>query len=146
MFDFATEASQELQSWLRENGIIDIKKAGTLLIEEGQVSKYVVILLKGEVAVNTTDQNGVSQRLAVLNQGAIVGEMSWLEQRPAVADVVAETESEVLVLNVDLLESMRTEVPALAAEWQRLVRELAAQLKQNAWIHRYEGQAKTLSH
>ena len=104
MFDFATEASQALQEWLRDNGMIDIKKAGTLLIEEGQVSKYVVILLKGEVAVNTTDQNGVSQRLLSLTREPLSAEMSWLEQRPAVADVVAETESEVLVLNVDLLK------------------------------------------
>ena len=141
MFDFAIEASEALQAWLRENGMIDIKKAGTLLIEEGLVSNHVVILLKGEVAVDTTDQNGTSQRLAVLSQGAIVGEMSWLEQRPAVADVVAETESEVLFLSVDLLESMRANVPALAAEWQRLVaKKLAAQIQnQNAWIHRYEG-------
>ena len=141
MFDFAIEASQALQAWLCENGMIDIKKAGTLLIEEGLVSNHVVILLKGEVAVDTTDQNGTSQRLAVLSQGAIVGEMSWLEQRPAVADVVAETKSEVLFLSVDLLESMRADVPALAAEWQRLVaRKLAAQMQnQNAWIHRYEG-------
>ena len=67
--------------------------------------------------------------------------MSWLEQRPAVADVVAETKSEVLFLSVDLLESMRADVPALAAEWQHLIaRKLAAQIKkQNAWIHRYEG-------
>ena len=51
MFDFAIEASQALQAWLCENGMIDIKKAGTLLIEEGLVSNHVVILLKGEVAV-----------------------------------------------------------------------------------------------
>ena len=44
MFDFAIEASQALQAWLRENGMIDIKKAGTLLIEEGLVSNHVVIL------------------------------------------------------------------------------------------------------
>ena len=141
VFDFANEASQALQSWLEKSGVTEIKQAGSLLIEEGLISNNVVILKKGEVAVNTTDQNGASQRLAVLNRGAVVGEMSWLEQRPAVADVVAETESEVLFLSVDLLERMRTDVPELAAEWQRLIaRKLAAQIKnQNAWIHRYEG-------
>jgi bacteriocin-type transport-associated protein len=67
--------------------------------------------------------------------------MSWLEQRPAVADVVTETDSEVLYLSIDLLERMREEEPKLAAEWQQLIaRKLAAQIKnQNAWIHRYEG-------
>ena len=141
MFDFRDEASKELQFWLHKNGIIDIQPGGTPIIKEGIVSKDVVILLKGEIAVITTDQNGDSQRLAVLNQGAVVGEMSWLEQRPAVADVVTETDSEVLYLSIDLLERMREEEPKLAAEWQQLIaRKLAAQIKnQNAWIHRYEG-------
>ena len=141
MFDLTIEASQCLQSWLCENGIREVKSNGSKLIEEGLISEHVLVLLKGQIAVNTTDQNGASQRLAVLNQGAIVGEMSWLEQRPAVADVIAETESEVLFLSVDLLDKLRNDEPELAAEWQRLIaKKLAAQIKsQNAWIHRYEG-------
>ncbi|QNI86495.1 bacteriocin-type transport-associated family protein [Synechococcus sp. PROS-7-1] len=141
MFDYTVEASQCLQSWLRENGKREVKSNGSKLIEEGLISEHVLVLLKGQIAVNTTDQNGASQRLAVLNQGAIVGEMSWLEQRPAVADVIAEADSEVLFLSVDLLDKLSNDEPELAAEWQRLIaRKLAAQIKsQNAWIHRYEG-------
>ena len=141
MFDLTIEASQCLQSWLCENGIREVKSNGSKLIEEGLISEHVLVLLNGQIAVNTTDQNGASQRLAVLNQGAIVGEMSWLEQRPAVADVITEADSEVLFLSVDLLDKLSNDEPELAAEWQRLIaRKLAAQIKsQNAWIHRYEG-------
>ena len=141
MFDYTVEASQCLQSWLRENGKREVKSNGSKLIEEGLISEHVLVLLNGQIAVYTTDQNGACQRLAVLNQGAIVGEMSWLEQRPAVADVIAEADSEVLFLSVDLLDKLSNDEPELAAEWQRLIaRKLAAQIKsQNAWIHRYEG-------
>lgn len=144
VFDFEIEASQELQSWLCKYGIFDTKQPGSLLIEEGLIGNHVLILRKGKLTVSTTDQNGESQRLAVLTRGAIVGEMSWLEKRPAVASVIADTESEVLLLSVALLENMRKDQPKLAAEWQQLIaRKLSTQIKnQNAWIHRYEGPEK----
>ncbi|QNJ21129.1 bacteriocin-type transport-associated family protein [Synechococcus sp. A18-25c] len=141
VFDFTKEASEDLQLWVRTNGTIEIKQSGTQLIEEGIVSNDVVILMKGTVAVNTTDHNGDSQRLAILSQGTIVGEMSWLERRPAVAEIVTETESKVLFLSIEQLDKMRSDEPKLAAEWQQLIaRKLASQIiNQNAWIHRYEG-------
>lgn len=141
MSHFFVEASAALQSWLCDHGVIELKEAGIRLIEEGVTSQNVIVLLEGQVAVNTTDQNGNSQRLAALGRGAIVGEMSWLEQRPAVADVITETNCRILFLSVELLETMRSKEPRLAAEWQRVIaRKLAAQIKeQNAWIHRYEG-------
>jgi len=138
MLNFNKEASQELQSWLISKGLKKKEKGKTILIKEGAVSQQVVVLLEGEIAINTTDQNGHQQCLAVLNDGAIVGEMSWLEKRPAVANVETQIESEVLYLKHDILEELK---PNLAAEWQRLVaQKLASQIQsQNAWIHRYEG-------
>ena len=100
-----------------------------------------IVLLNGAVAVNTTDHQGNEQRLATLEDGAIVGEMSWLEQRPAVANVVTTASSQVLELDCNLLDDLSRSKPAVAAEWQRLIaQKLAAQIQnQNAWIHRYEG-------
>jgi len=114
---------------------------GTFLIEEGRVSDRVIVLLEGEVTITTTDHQGNQQRLAVLHDGAMVGEMSWLEKRPAVADVVSSTPCKVLELDVAVLDELSQSEPVIAAEWQRLVaKKLAAQIQsQNAWIHRYEG-------
>ena len=140
-FSYLTEASGELQNSLREKGRVLSCGAGTTLIEEGKISDKVIVLLKGCVEVNTTDQTGNEQRLAVLEDGAIVGEMSWLEQRPAVANVVTTSSSQVLELNCLVLDELIRSEPAIAAEWQRLIaQKLAAQIQsQNAWIHRYEG-------
>ena len=99
------------------------------------------MVLEGEVAINTTDQNGDQQCIAVLKQGTIIGEMSWLEQRPAVANVATQTTSKILSLKFETLEFLSTRKPHLAAEWQRLIaKKISAQMQsQNAWIHRYEG-------
>lgn len=140
-FSYLTEASGELQSSLNGKGQIVSYEAGKTLILEGEVSDKVIVLLHGAVAVNTTDHEGNEQRLAVLEDGAIVGEMSWLEQRPAVANVVTTSSSQVLELDCNLLDDLSRTKPAIAAEWQRLIaQKLAAQIQnQNAWIHRYEG-------
>lgn len=140
-FSFFEEASDELMSWLSEKGTTQQYEAGSILIKEGVISEHVFILINGEILVKTTNQNGIQQRLAVLNSGAIVGDMSWLEQRPAVADIVTNAKSKVLHLDSILLDNLSNLKPILAAEWQRLIaKKLAAQIEnQNAWIHRYEG-------
>lgn len=145
-FNFQSSASAELQSCLLHKGRTIDCDAGTVLIEEGRVSERVIILLEGEVSVNTTDHQGQQQCLAVLNDGAMVGEMSWLEKRPAVADVVSTTPCKVLELVVTVLDDLSHSEPAIAAEWQRLVaKKLAAQIQsQNAWIHRYEGSGEEI--
>ena len=133
-FNFQTSASAELQSCLLNKGKTVDCDPGTVLIEEGRISDRVIILLEGEVNINTTDHQGNQQRLAVLNDGAMVGEMSWLEKRPAVADVVSATPCKVLELVVTVLDDLSQSEPAIAAEWQRLVaKKLAAQIQsQNA--------------
>lgn len=141
MFDFLKEASPELMEWLVNEGRAKRESADTVIIKEGVISEHVLLVLEGEVAINTTDQNGDQQCLAVLKQGTIIGEMSWLEKRPAVANVVTETKSKVLYLKLETLNLLSKLKPHLAAEWQRLIaKKLSAQIQsQNAWIHRYEG-------
>lgn len=140
-FDFQVSASAELQSCLLNKGKTIDCDAGNVLIEEGCFSDRVIIVLDGDIDINTTDHQGNSQRLAVLSAGAMIGEMSWLENRPAVADVVTATPCKILDLNVAVLDELGQRQPTIAAEWQRLVaQKLASQIQsQNAWIHRYEG-------
>ena len=141
MFNFLEEANVELLACLKAEGMTMSHGPGETLIEEGDVSGHVAILLDGEVSINTTDHQGKQQCLATLSDGAMVGEMSWLEKRPAVADVVTTTASTVLKLDFAVLDKLRQRQPTMAAAWQRLVaKKLASQIQnQNAWIHRYEG-------
>ena len=140
-FNFLSEVDTELLACLKNEGRAMTYGPGKVLIEEGNISDYMVILLDGEVSINTTDHQGRQQCLAILSDGAMVGEMSWLEKRPAVADVVTTTASTVLELDVVVLNKLRQRQPTIAAAWQRLVaKKLASQIQsQNAWIHRYEG-------
>ena len=140
-FDFTEEASSELKSFLRDQGSVIACEPGKLLIREGFLHDCVIIVLDGEISVSTTDHQGNQQFLATLGEGAVVGEMSWLEGRPAVADVVTKSSGSVLELSFSLLDNISHSHPVMAAEWQQLIaRKLADQIKsQNAWIHRYEG-------
>ena len=140
-FNFLEEADAELIASLKAEGRVISYRPGKKLLEEGIVSGHVLILLDGEVSINTTDHQGNQQCLARLSVGAMVGEMSWLEKRPAVADVVTTTKCTVLELDVIVLDNLRERKPITAAVWQRLVaKKLASQIQsQNAWIHRYEG-------
>ena len=141
MFNFLEEASSDLMNWIFKEGVSSSEKPGTVIIKEGVLSKFVMLVLDGEVAINTTDQNGNQQCLAVLKQGTIIGEMSWLEKRPAVADVITQTTSKIIYLNLKTLDQLSKLKPQLSAEWQRLIaKKLSTQIQsQNAWIHRYEG-------
>ena len=140
-FNFLDEADAELLACLKAEGRTVNYGPDETLIAEGDISGHVVILLDGEVSINTTDHQGNQQCLATLSDGAMVGEMSWLEKRPAVADVVTTTASTVLEIDVVILDKLRRLQPTIAAAWQRLVaKKLASQIQsQNAWIHRYEG-------
>ena len=140
-FNFLEEANEELKSCLKNEGRTVAYGTSKILIKEGNISNQVIILLNGEVSINTTDYQGNPQCLATLSDGDMVGEMSWLEKRPAVADVVTTTDSTVLELDFVVLDQLRQKQPTMAAAWQRLVaQKLARQIQsQNAWIHRYEG-------
>ena len=95
-FSFLEESDAELLACLKTEGRVISYGPGKILIEEGAVSSHVLILLDGEISINTTDHQGKKQCLALLSDGAMVGEMSWLEKRPAVADVVTTSASIVL--------------------------------------------------
>ncbi len=145
-FNFLEESDAELLACLKTEGRVISYGPGKTLIKEGVVSGHVLILLDGKISINTTDHQGKQQCLAILSDGAMVGEMSWLEKRPAVADVVTTSASTVLELDNVVLEKLRQCQPTIAAVWQRLVaKKLASQIQsQNAWIHRYEGPGKEI--
>ena len=114
-FNFQTSASAELQSCLLDKGTVMHCDPGTVLIEEGRVSDRVILLLEGEVTITTTDHQGNQQRLAVLHDGAMVGEMSWLGGKPV--PMLSATPCKVLELDVAVLDELSQSEPAIAAEW-----------------------------
>ena len=137
-FSLFDHASPALLAWFKGAGTSRTLETGSTLIREGQASECLSVLLNGSLSVTTTNRQELQDQLATLSPGSLVGEMSWLEQRPAVASVIAREASTVLELPVRQLERFDEEAPALAAELHQLIAEkLARQIQeQNAWVHR----------
>ncbi len=73
-------------------------KRGEALVEQGQKSNALVILLTGRARVVTSDSRGREVILATLAQGDYLGEMSIIDNEPHSATVRAEVQTDVLML------------------------------------------------
>lgn len=135
VFDLASPA---LLQWLESAGRTEALHSGETLIHEGQTSESLFVLQTGSLSVFTTNQEQGQERLATLSKGSLMGEMSWLEQRPTVATITADTACSVLSIPGGTLATLEDVDPSLAAELHRLfAQKLALQIQQqNAWTHR----------
>ena len=73
-------------------------KRGEALVEQGQKSNALFILLTGRARVVTSDSRGREVILATLDQGDYLGEMSIIDNEPHSASVRAEVQTDVLML------------------------------------------------
>lgn len=130
-FDFRSRGDAELIAWLTDVGTKTTAAAGQQLIQEGDNAEALLFLLDGCCVVNTTDANQRQVTLNNLKAGALIGEMSWLEQRPAVANIVTQAPSRVLEVPFAAIEQLERVNPTLAAQLPRLLaQKLALQIQQ----------------
>ena len=73
-------------------------KRGEALVEQGQKSNALYILLTGRARVMSSDSRGREVILATLSQGDYLGEMSIIDNEPHSATVRAEVQTDVLML------------------------------------------------
>jgi len=73
-------------------------KKGDLIIEEGDISTTLFLLVKGDCLI-TKLQGGATIRLSKLKPGELFGEMSWVSGKPRQSNVVAN--DDVLVMKMD---------------------------------------------
>jgi CRP-like cAMP-binding protein len=92
--------SDEDVAWMKEIGQLSTLKAGETLITEGSHPASLFIVLDGQLQVEVSTIG----RVAVLEMGAMLGEMSFVEDAPASATVVALTRSNVLALPKKMVE------------------------------------------
>lgn len=112
---------------------------GQLLIAEGEVSDWMMILLQGTVDVGKrkigaeTDaqEPGDITRLAVLKEGAVVGEMSMLDGEPRYASCWALSEVEAAVLTRAAVGRLISSHPAVGAKLLVKLTQLLAQRLRN---------------
>ncbi len=91
--------------------------AETPILEEGQTPEALFFVLEGLVRVHVS---GIRNRpLAALGPGELVGEISFLENKPATASVVAAEDSLLLAIPRTVLQSRIDEDPGFAARLYR---------------------------
>jgi len=105
--------------WLAAAGERKRFPAGSVLIQEGKPIKEVSILLDGQLSVLVASHR--NERIATLQKGEIVGELSFLDSRPPSATVMAASDSIVLAISRDKLESKLQRDMAFAARFYRVL-------------------------
>jgi CRP-like cAMP-binding protein len=88
--------------------------AGEVLMNDGEPGDFMGFVLEGKLAVKKeTDFPGRFTLVAILDRGAMVGEISAVDRGLRTATVVAMQKAELLLLSCDNLERMLQEHPSL---------------------------------
>jgi CRP/FNR family transcriptional regulator, cyclic AMP receptor protein len=112
---------------------------GQLLIEEGEASDWMMVLLVGTVDVSkrkvgaaSDDQDATdTTRLAVIKEGAVIGEMSMLDGEPRYASCLALSQVDAAVLSRAAVSQLIATEPAVAAKLLVKLTQLLAQRLRN---------------
>jgi CRP/FNR family transcriptional regulator, cyclic AMP receptor protein len=94
-------------------------KRSDLLVEAGQKSNMLFVILSGTVHVVVTHPSGKKLVLATLGAGDCIGEMSLLDNQPHSATVTADTQVDALVLTRDGFNSCILHNAQMAASVMR---------------------------
>jgi CRP-like cAMP-binding protein len=87
-----------------DHSLVEFKN-GDLIIEEGETTKSLYILLEGSVLI-TKKRDEATIRLAKLKSGAVFGEMSFFSKKPRGTNVLAHENVLVLKLSETFFESL----------------------------------------
>lgn len=95
------------------------------LITQGETGSFMVVLLRGSVAVDRLQPWGDRLRLTEVRAGSMLGEMSLVDAAPRWSYCTTLTDSEIAVLEAGDLDRMIGQDPAVAC---RLIGSLARRL------------------
>ena len=104
---------------------------GQVLIREGDLGDWMLLILSGTVDVTKATEHGEMSRLAVIKQGAAVGEMSMLDAAPRYATCTAIDTVEVGVLTRQCIAQLIRDHPAAGAKLLVKLTQLLAQRLRN---------------
>ncbi len=104
---------------------------GQVLIREGDLGDWMLLILSGTVDVTKATEHGEISRLAVIKQGAAVGEMSMLDAAPRYATCTAIDTVEAGVLSRQCIARLIQDHPAAGAKLLVKLTQLLAQRLRN---------------
>lgn len=96
--------------------------AGQTIIDQGQTGREAFVILSGSATVK---RNG--KKVATLEAGSIVGELSLFDHGPRTATVVCDTDCELLVIAQREFLGVIEQVPALT---RRILEYLAGKIRE----------------
>lgn len=111
------ELSNEDLNWIFDSSAEQQVIANTLIITEGDTAPDLFFVLDGLVGVEVSSAS--SQIIARLGPGELLGELSFIEKRPASATIKALENSLLLVIPRQILEAKLANDTAFAARFYR---------------------------
>lgn len=99
-------------------------------IRQDEYGNFMVVALRGSIAIDRVQPWGERLRLAQATPGEILGEMSLLDNGLRFSGCTTLRECDIAILNAEALEAMLTTEPALAANLiTQLARKLSLRLR-----------------
>lgn len=127
MFTMHKSSDEEIKNFLQKNSLFSglstnqlnqlaclVKKIninqGDIIIRENEISDEIYLIQKGEVEVTKYDEaTAQSHRIASLGEGAVIGEISLLDNAPRSATVTATQASMLIAISINNLQALATE-------------------------------------
>ena len=108
--------SDEDVEWLAANGQTRFVSRNATIIQQGQATDAIFILLEGKLSVRIASSN---HEVASLYPGEILGEISFVDARPPSASVLAAQDAHLLVVPKELLSRKLARDDGFAARFYR---------------------------
>jgi hypothetical protein len=112
--------------------------AGEVVVREDDAGRSLFLIVQGTVRVSTKGSSGEEIKLAALGSGDFFGEVSLLTGRPRTATVTALTEVELLEVDREAVDRLRSKYPRLDASLSEFHRRRAERTVE-ALIERMRG-------
>ena len=117
---------------LLERAVVEAYKPHETILKEGRLSQAIYLIRKGMVRVERA-ASGRDVAIAFLEPGEVFGEMSFLEQVPTSAAIIAQENVEVCLLDRQNLYSLLASLPGLSERfYQSLAHNLSTRLRQTS--------------
>ena len=117
---------------LLERAIVEAYKQHETILKEGRLSQAIYLIRKGMVRVEKA-ASGRDVAIAFLEPGEVFGEISFLEEVPTSAAIIAQEDVEVCLLNRQNLYSLLASLPGLSERfYQSLAHNLSSRLPQTS--------------
>ena len=117
---FAGLDDQSLSMLLDQSRTLKFRK-NTILMAEGETGESLYIIKSGSIKIYISDEQGGEMTLFIEGPGSYVGEISLLDDAPRSASVMAQEDTEVLVISKSLFYECIAHNPVIAFDLIRIV-------------------------